>query len=91
MLVTQGRRQRPPHLQSVAPISCLASRLLHTSNIVFKNVAPLAVFGPPAAKPWRRACGNLPVFYASLCFSPKYQFISRFGNNCFLLKYLQVL
>jgi len=57
----QGRRQRgwavvpAPHLKSVRPISCLARRLLHTSNIVLKNVPLLVVFGPLAAKSWRRA------------------------------------
>jgi len=29
------------------PISCLAALLLHTSNIVFKNVVPLMIFAPP--------------------------------------------
>jgi len=33
------------HLKSVPPISCLDPRLLHTSNIVFKNVTTLVVFG----------------------------------------------
>jgi len=44
-----------PHLKSVLPISCLAPRLLHTSNFVLKKYPPLVVFGPPPAKSWRRA------------------------------------
>jgi len=39
-----------PHLKYVPPISCLVLRLLHTSNIVFKNVPPFVVFAPPATK-----------------------------------------
>jgi len=38
------------HLRSVPPISCLASLLLHTSNIVFKECGPLVVFGPPCCE-----------------------------------------
>ena len=38
-----------PHLKS-APISCSVPRLLHISNIVFKNVAPLVVFGAPCCE-----------------------------------------
>jgi len=44
-----------PHLKSVPPISCLDPRLLHISNIVFKNVPPCGFCPPPAAKSWRRA------------------------------------
>ena len=33
-------------------------RLLHTSNIVLKNVPPLVNFGPPAATSWRRTEGQ---------------------------------
>ena len=56
----QGRRQRgssdapPSHLKSVPSISCLARRLLHTSNTVFLKCGPPSgfwplhlVFGPP--------------------------------------------
>jgi len=45
-----------PLFKSVPPISRLALRLQHTSNNVVNNVAPLVIFGPPAAKSWRRAC-----------------------------------
>jgi len=45
----------------------MASQLLHTSNTVFEKCAPPSgfwplhlVFGPPAAKSWRRACLNTP-------------------------------
>ena len=63
-----------PHLKSVPPISRLAPRLLHTSNIVFFKCGPLSgfwplllVFGPPAAKSWRRACCSaLPPLSANL-------------------------
>ena len=49
---TQYRRQRgvqlcpAPHLKSVPPHFMFGPPLLHTSNIVFKNVASLLVFGP---------------------------------------------
>jgi len=48
-----------PHLKSVPPVSCLDSRLLHTSNIVFKNCGPLFGFWPhllrnPGHGPGRR-------------------------------------
>jgi len=57
----QGRRQRgavvpAPPFKICAPISCLASWLLQTSNIVFKKCGPLVVLAPPTAKFWRRAC-----------------------------------
>ena len=38
-----------PHLKYVPPISCFALRLLHTSNIAFKNVPPF-VFCPSCWK-----------------------------------------
>jgi len=41
-------RGADPHLKSMTPISRLASRLLHTSNIVFKRCGgPLVGFDPP--------------------------------------------
>jgi len=43
-----------PPFKICALISCLAPRLLHTSNIVFKKCFPLVVFVPPAAKSRRR-------------------------------------
>jgi len=47
---------RPPHLRSVPPISRLAPGCYIHPTLYFKNVPPLLVFGPPAAKSWRRAC-----------------------------------
>jgi len=50
----QERRQwcpALPYLNSVHPISCLVSRLLHTSNIVLKDVAPRCDFGPLLQNP----------------------------------------
>ena len=51
---SRGPMVPSPNLKSAPPISCLAFRLLYTSNIALKNVAPLVGFGPPAAKSWRR-------------------------------------
>ena len=45
----------PPIWNLCLPISCLVHRLLHASNIVFKNVAPSCSFGPTAGNSWRRA------------------------------------
>ena len=54
----QGRRQRgssdapPSHLKSVPSISCLARRLLHTSNTVFLKCGPPFWFLPPPSGFW---------------------------------------
>ena len=40
-----------PHLKSVSPISCLAPRFLYTSNIAFRNVAPLWFLVPLLRNP----------------------------------------
>jgi len=52
-----------PHLKSVPPHFTFGPWLLYTSNTAFKKCAPPSgfwplplVFGPPAAKSWRRAC-----------------------------------
>jgi len=43
----------------VSPHFTFGPQLLHISNTVFQNVAPLLVFGSPAVKSWWQACRHL--------------------------------
>jgi len=54
--VPSGDQWCPPLPFKMCPAFHVWPSLLYTSNIVFKNYGPLVVFGPPAAKSWRRKC-----------------------------------